>query len=409
MKIYTETAGLALILMLCLVFSSACSFGENAAAPTPSSAITLPQTTASLTNANADVRLLFVNVGKADALIICANDRNYLVDAGEKSSVPKLLGAMRLLGIDAFDGVFLTHTHSDHIGGMEALASHCGISMLYRANYSQPSKKGVNKFDELSAELALPQTILQAGDALHLTENVDIRVLGPLVYNEEDDNDNSLVLMLVANGRKILLTGDMQFAEEETLLSSGCELHAEVLKVGNHGNPDATSNAFADAVAPSLAVISTDTSVDTDSANKRVLEALSGAEIHITQDYRYGLMLAVSADGSMKLYAPETPQSSSSSLSIIGIDKKAQTITIRNEGEKTDISGFMILSEKGGELFVFPEGTQIDPGQSLSVAAYGGVGDYIWDEEEKPWNSKKADAGILFDQFGNELFRLDSK
>ena len=104
-------------------------------------------------------------------------------------------------------------------------------------------------------------------------------MLAPLEKNSEDDNDNSLVMMLHANGKRVLLTGDMQFAEEKTLLASGADISADILKVGNHGNPDATGESFAKAVSPKISVISTDTSVDEDSANERVFDALSMSEI----------------------------------------------------------------------------------------------------------------------------------
>ena len=51
----------------------------------------------------------------------------------------------------------------------------------------------------------------------------------------------------------------MEFPEEVSLLEAGMIPHADVLKVGNHGNGDATSEELIKAVSPSLAVISTNT------------------------------------------------------------------------------------------------------------------------------------------------------
>ena len=248
---------------------------------------------------DGDIRILFINVGKADAALLSAGDSHYLIDTGTKDSAEALLAALEAMQVKTLDGVFLTHTHSDHIGGMERLAENIPVTMLYHAEFTELTKKGVNKFERFSEELGIPHTALAAGDVLTLGGGVTAEVIGPLYPNTEDDNDQSLVLMVQANGRKILLTGDMQFAEEATLLSAGKDVSADVLKVGNHGNPDATSDSFAAAVSPSVAIISTDTSEDTDSANERVLAALEGAELCITQDASLGILVTISADGAI--------------------------------------------------------------------------------------------------------------
>ena len=248
-----------------------------------------------------DVRILFINVGKADAALLSAGDRHYLIDTGTKDSAGDLLATLEKMNVETLDGVFLTHTHSDHIGGMETLAENIPITTLYHAAITELTKKGVNKFERFSEELDIPHTALSAGDILTLAEGVTAEVLAPLYPNSEDDNDQSLVLMIHANGRKILLTGDMQFAEEATLLTAGKDVSADILKVGNHGNPDATSDSFAKAVSPSIAVISTDTAEDTDSANERVLNALEGAGFYITQDARLGILVTVSAGGTITI------------------------------------------------------------------------------------------------------------
>ena len=249
--------------------------------------------------AEGDVRILFINVGKADAALLTAGDSRYLIDTGTKDSSEALLNALSVMQVESLDGVFLTHTHSDHIGVMESLAENIPIEMLYHADITELTKKGVNKFERFSEELGIPHTALTAGDVLTLGSGVTAEVIGPLYPNSEDDNDQSLVLMVQANGRKVLLTGDMQFAEEATLLGAGTDVSADVLKVGNHGNPDATSDSFAAAVSPSVAVISTDTAEDTDSANERVLAALEGAELYITQDASLGILVTISADGTI--------------------------------------------------------------------------------------------------------------
>ena len=350
-----------------------------------------------------DFSVMFINVGRADATLIQVDGLSYLIDTGEKSSVPALYAALEILDVQKLKAVFLTHTHGDHIGGMEALADRYEIGTLYSAMISEDKKDGTNKIKELAAALSTPHVQLAAGDKVELTPKIGFDVLGPLEYNNDDDNDNSLVLKLNINGKTFLFTGDMQFSEESTLLKAEVDLSADVLKVGNHGNPDATSQEFAAAVSPEIAVISTDTSVDEDSANERVVSALKGAEFFVTQDYPYGILLTVDADGKIDVSDPR-PEGNNAKIEILELDKNAQTITLINNGEAADISGYFIFSENGLEVYVFPDGTYMQAGETISVACKGGQGDLIWDEK-KVWKTKKEDTAVLYDRFGNELSR----
>ena len=356
-------------------------------------------------DAGEDVlRVLFINVGKADAILVQYGGATVLIDTGTEESAPNLLGALGFMGVEGLDGVALTHTHKDHIGGFPYLAAALPVKRVYGAVYSENKKKGGNRITEAAEEAEVPLTRLAVGDALPLGGGVAFEVIGPRVFNAEDDNDNSLILKLICNGRTLLFTGDMQVAEEETLLSAGVELSADVLKVGNHGNPDATGDAFGRAVAPSIAVIPTNTEEDEDSANPRVYAALPGADVRVTQETVLGVLLTIAPDGAMALYNA-APAKAQCSVSLDPPDRDAQTLTIRNNGGELDVSGWMLQSQRGSELFIFPQGSVIPANASAILAAQGGAGDFIFTGEKAPWHKTKADAGILYDAFGQEVAR----
>ena len=403
-------------LLLCLLLAGCGSGAEDtqSAAVTPtmtamSTATTTPTATATPTptktaqptpgtTGEAELSVMFINVGYGDATLVQVNGKSYLIDAGPKEAVVALYRALALCGVNRLDGLFLTHTHNDHVGGAEALALRCDIGTLYSAEISMKR----NVIEGLAEDLSLAHQTLSAGDTIDIGGGAYFEVLGPVEYNL-GDNDNSLVMKLHAGGVTVLLTGDMQNAEEKTLLDAGIDVTADVLKVGNHGNPDATSEAFAQAVGAQIAVISTNTAEDGDSPADRVIAALEGAQVYVTQDYACGVLLTVTG-GEIDISGLMPPEAAAD-IAIQEIDRDAQTITLVNHGADAELSGYFIISQKGGEIFVFPQGAVIAAGETLTVACRGGAGDYIWDEK-KVWSDKNGEEGVLYDAYGNELSRL---
>ena len=339
-----------------------------------------------------EIAVTVINVGRADAILVQLGEQNYLIDTGEKKAGLALLKALALRGVDSLDAIFLTHTHSDHIGGVATAAQRYDIGTVYAASITQDKQK----IDKLADKQGLSVSRLSAGDTVETESGAVFEVLGPLEFNADDDNDNSLVLRLRAGGLTWLFAGDMQFAEESSLMNAGVDLKADVLKVGNHGNPDATSEAFGKAASPGTAVISTNTAEDADSANPRVLAALSGADIYVTQDFEAGVLLTAK-DGKLAVENPK-PQAPEVTVSL-DIDTNAQTVTLTGD-QDTDISGWLIWSEKGGELFSFPHGAVLKAGKPLTVVCRGeGAGDFVWDDK-KVWSDKGGEAGVLLTSGG---------
>ncbi len=170
---------------------------------------------------------------------------------------------------------------------------------MFSPEYSILNDLGENKITLLAERYGKENIKLAAGDNVKLCEGVYAEVLGPLEYNGDDDNDNSLVLRVAVNGGVFLFTGDMQFTEEFSLIEAGAELAADVLKVGNHGNKDATSGTFADAVAPEIAVISTDRKINPPS--RRIVSLFSKSDVYVTGDYKNWLRVTVAADGTISV------------------------------------------------------------------------------------------------------------
>ena len=243
-----------------------------------------------------EMSLLAINVRKADALLLRCGQSAYLIDTGIKKNSDILLDVLRKEGITKLTGVILTHTHADHTGGLKALLeSEIVVENIYTSKYYVLKKEdGKHPVEKATKKTDHEINYLVSGDTLPL-DGGKLTVLGPLELNEDAENNNSLVILAEGGGGSILLTGDMEFPEEDSLLKAGLIPHADVLKVGNHGEGDATSNAFVNAVQPSLAVISTNTEDEPDTPDPRVLKLLNDSNIPvlITQDAEEGVLVTL--------------------------------------------------------------------------------------------------------------------
>ena len=360
----------------------------------------------------SSVRLFAVNVGKGDALILKAGDWVGLIDAGKPRAMGRVRAALKGLGVEKLNAVFLTHTDDDHAGGLDWLAqSDMPVDNWYApAMYTGVKEK---KHPMILAAALRGQAVqwLQRGDALSLPGGATLRVLAPASLFEDKDDNNSLVMMLESGQGKMLLTGDMELPEEAELLGQGDDLRCAVLKVPNHGDDDTTSAEFAKAASARVAVISTDSQEKPGTPDPGVVRRLeaAGTTVVVTQDAGMGLLVTLEG-GEATVKPVDIEATPVSGPYIADVDPDDDTIALGNSGSaNVDLSGFSLYSDKGGELYAFPEGTVLSPGATLTVGTNSTDGNYdlLWDDK-KVVNKKKTDTFYLYDDYGRIVDSRDN-
>lgn len=206
-------------------------------------------------------RLVLLDVGQGDAVLVQDGPRAVLVDGGGFAGgfdygggigSRVLLPALLRLGIRRLDALVLTHGDRDHCGGLVELASWLPAEEVWTV----PGWRPESCAQALVATPGVTVRRLAAGgrgrigrwrwSALH-------PVWGDGGAGERNRRSLVLALQAGADGKRVLLTGDLDAAGEARLLhrfrgSARHQLAADILKVAHHGSRSSTGLPFLAAV-----------------------------------------------------------------------------------------------------------------------------------------------------------------
>ncbi len=360
-----------------------------------------------------DAQLLCLNIGKADCMLLSYDGHHYLIDAGYECTYPALRTALAQSGVDRLDGVFLTHCHSDHFGGLKPLAeSNTAVDAWY-ASAIYYDTDGEKHPAEAAAQIRNTQvTWLSSGQIISVGEDACFRILGPVSVNRENENDNSLVMLFDSPAGSILLTGDMKKDEASELMEAGLIPPCTLLKAAHHGDNNGTSKKLLKAARPEAAVILTSTAEEPDTPAPKVLEQLekAGCSVYVSQDWQDALRIVLengkireAQDLSWKGVPPRAEGVQ------MTLDLKNDLLTLRNNGSATAVlTGGILYSTRGDEMFILPE-LELAPGAAWTVGSQSTrtETDTKWNEA-RVWHLKKRDTAVLYDSYGRPVACTDN-
>ena len=199
-----------------------------------------------------DFNLHFIDVGKADCILIDAGGKYLLVDSGTSDSKDLILNYLRSAEITELDAVISTHPDSDHYGSFSYLSDYVDFKAFYMSEAESDSAQFDDLLDKLEKK-EIPISFLYGGDELAFG-NLKLEVLAPLTIYD-DSNSMSIVMRCTFGNFTFLLTGDMSLDEIDDILGSGVDVRADLIKVSHHGSKTGTTEELLHAVGADYAVI----------------------------------------------------------------------------------------------------------------------------------------------------------
>lgn len=222
-----------------------------------------------------------IKIGKADTALLYMEGETeaVVIDTGEDDDGPEIVDKLEELGITKISRLIITHYDKDHIGGAAYVLEHIPVEQVIQPDYPKTEdrfeayKEAVNSY---------------VSDVYTISEDMDFSE-GPLsfsVYPENDpenryfeegeDNDRSLVVMVSYQGKKFLFAGDIEEKRIELLLASGVDLSCDWIKVPHHGNFNSQTENLLKAAGAKDGIICCS---EKNPADKETLDAIQRAEM----------------------------------------------------------------------------------------------------------------------------------
>jgi competence protein ComEC len=256
-------------------------------------------------------RITVLDVGQGDAILVeGSRGGRMLVDGGPDPDRLLVELDKRLPPWDRrLDILILTHPHEDHVAGLALLLDRYRVGRVFEGGMRGPGP-GYAAWAAALARAGAPRRgTLVTGDRLAV-DDLRFRVLWPdpgRVPREPPNagrgiNDVSIVLLGEVDGKRILLTGDVEDDVDPILAGRGIP-PIDFLKVAHHGSGTASTVAFLGVVRPTLAVVSSGAGNPYGHPAKSTLEHLREAGAKVFRTDTDGSVRVSFAPGRMSVEA----------------------------------------------------------------------------------------------------------
>jgi competence protein ComEC len=206
-----------------------------------------------------ELKIIFLDVGQGDAILIEQGSKQILIDGGPSGQrLLEKLGKYVPFWDRNIEMVIATHPDADHITGLADIMQNYKIGIIMQTAAVSDSQI-FKKVQELIQEKNIEKVEAQRGEKIHLNDDAVMEILNPgpeTPISSNDTNASSVVAKLSFGDNSFLFTGDLPSEQEQALIGDKLNLNSQVLKVGHHGSKYSTSDEFLQAVNPQDAVIS---------------------------------------------------------------------------------------------------------------------------------------------------------
>lgn len=200
-------------------------------------------------SSDKNVKIHFINTGNSDAILIQDGKTFTLIDGGDNDDENLMVNYLKNQGVKDIKYLIATHSHADHLGGLDSVVKNFNIENVFVSNGSAETKSYRDFINALANKDLSPSVPLE-NNKFYLEDSY-FEVLN--TNGGDTTNEQSLVLVYTNGNDKVLFTGDAEEGTEKEILPKLDKV--DLLKVAHHGSRSSSSQEFLDKVNPEYAVL----------------------------------------------------------------------------------------------------------------------------------------------------------
>ncbi|NLK21533.1 MAG: DNA internalization-related competence protein ComEC/Rec2 [Epulopiscium sp.] len=247
---------------------------------------------------NNKFEVVFLDVGQGDSAVIhTENNKNLLIDGGDKGCQKVILPYLHYKGITSLDGVFLSHPDKDHLAGLVDILDYIDIKKIYVSVENDGKDKMYHQFISKAKSLDIPCYFLKKGEEISI-DKIHLICLYPQDNHMKKDgggwNKVSMVFQIQYGTHTFLFTGDIEKEQENNILRLYKPIQTDFLKVPHHGSKTSSTEDFIRWCNPQNAIISCSKNNRYSHPHKEVIERLSKNNINTITTSNNGAVMITS-------------------------------------------------------------------------------------------------------------------
>ena len=175
-----------------------------------------------------------------------------LIDGGNRKASSFVVSYLKRQNVESLDYILISHFDEDHLAGAIGALYQFPAGKVITADYETDSSI-YKSYQDAMEKQGYEETHPSQGDVFSLG-SASVRVISPISYGHEDENEDSVGVIVENGDNRFFFGGDMGKTGEKQVMESGADIAADVFLLNHHGSY--LSSRFLEQISPSYAVIS---------------------------------------------------------------------------------------------------------------------------------------------------------
>ena len=194
----------------------------------------------------------YLDVGQGNAALLESDGHYMLIDGGNRKASSFVVSYLKRQNVEALDYILISHFDEDHLAGAIGALYQFPAGKVITADYETDSsiyKSYLEAMDKQGYQEVHPsqEDVFTLGSA-------SVRIISPVSYGHEDENEDSVGVIVENGDNRFFFGGDMGKTGEKEVMESGVDIGSDVFLLNHHGSY--LSGGFLERISPSCAVIS---------------------------------------------------------------------------------------------------------------------------------------------------------